>query len=61
MLVRRRPASQNPCSKIRLKMVETTTTTITTIMGRKESILIISKSMVTKEHGLTMEIIGWGM
>ena len=59
MLVRRRPTSLNPSNRIRRKMVRTTTTTTnTTIMGRKESILIVSKLTVTKEHEITMEIIG---
>ena len=58
MLVRRRKASLNPRSTIRLRMVETTTTTSITIMGRKESIPIISRLTLTKEHGPITVITG---
>ena len=58
MLVRRRQASLNPGSRIRLKMIGTTTTTSTTIMARKGSILIVSRPTMTKEHRQIMEVIG---
>ena len=56
MLARRRPASLNLNSRINLRMVGTTTTTISlaTIMVRRGGILIISSPAMIKEHGQTM-------
>ena len=59
MLVRRRPASLNLNSRVNLRKVGTTTTTISivTIMARREDILIVSNPTMIREHEQTMEAI----
>ena len=62
MLVRRRLVSLSLNNQVNLRMVGTTTTTavsiaIVIVMVRREGIQMISRPMVIKEHGQTMEAI----
>ena len=64
MLVKKKPVSLSLNSRVNLRLVGTTTiittaiSPATTIMVRKEGILTISRLIATKEHRLTMEVVG---